>query len=505
MTHPCALTPSAARHVALHALVGQGKYGVVTQLAREHGLRREQVYELREHARSALDEGFMAVAELGAGEADLKRAVVALRVMTPASLRDIRSLLPILCGEAWSYGKIWNVLHEAEGRASEFLRQVDLSGVTSVALDEMFSQGRPVFAGIDLDTGYLVQLEVHEDRRGETWAEALGALRDNQGLKPAQVVKDAGSGLGSGVRTCWPEAEEIDDLFHAVRELGKVGWALEQRAYSAIAREEEARLERQRVRRFSTDRFERQSAGARYGTARRRAQHAIERFDRFDTYQKEIRDILRLCDRGSGRLRRPEEVETMIIHVSSEIRALGGKRCRKLATYLRNRAPGLGRYLVRLNSQVEEATEAAGGERARDAAIRCYQAALDVHRGGPKWDRSARQEELEEAVRGLHAVTDRDPEALRRTIGAIFPLLVNRHRASSAIENLNSVLRPYVFVQKSAGQGFLNLFQFYWNTRTREWGRWKGTSAYGSLTGKEVGDWLTLLGYPPSEAIAAAA
>ncbi len=79
------------------------------------------------------------------------------------------------------------------------------------------------------------------------------------------------------------------------------------------------------------------------------------------------------------------------------------------------------------------------------------------------------------------------------------------NRASSAIENLNSVLRPYLVVQKSAGQGFLNLFRFYWNTRTREWGPGKGSSPYEALTGRRVADWLTLLGYPPSEAMAAAA
>ena len=83
--------------------------------------------------------------------------------------------------------------------------------------------------------------------------------------------------------------------------------------------------------------------------------------------------------------------------------------------------------------------------------------------------------------------------------------LVRRHRASSAIENLNSVLRPYLVVQKHAEQGFLNLFRFYWNTRMREWGRGKGTSALEELTGQKVEDWLSLLGFPPSRPIAAAA
>ena len=85
-------------------------------------------------------------------------------------------------------------------QAASLLKQVDLSGIESVALDEMFSQGRPVLAGIDLETQYLFQVEVHRSRSGETWAKSLGALRDRQGLHPKRVVKDAGTGLGGGVR-----------------------------------------------------------------------------------------------------------------------------------------------------------------------------------------------------------------------------------------------------------------------------------------------------------------
>jgi hypothetical protein len=90
-------------------------------------------------------------------------------------------------------------------------------------------------------------------------------------------------------------------------------------------------------------------------------------------------------------------------------------------------------------------------------------------------------------------------------MAAVVPELTQRHRASSAIENLNSVLRPYLVVQKHAEQGLLELFHLYWNTRQRQWGRGRGTSAYDQLTGTRVDDWLTLLGFPPGEAFSNAA
>ena len=169
-----------------------------------------------------------------------------------------------------------------------------------------------------------------------------------------------------------------------------------------------------------------------------------------------------------------------------------------LATYIGNRAEGLGRYLTNLAARLAEVTDEAGGTEVVEAVVRAYQASLMTHRGGPLWDRAARQEELRAATRHLLDVTGRDPQRLQTAFGAVIPRLMHRYRASSAIENLNSVLRPYLVVQKHAEQGFLNLFQFYWNTRKRQWGRWKGTSAHEQLTGEHVEDWLSMLGFPPS-------
>jgi hypothetical protein len=76
--------------------------------------------------------------------------------------------------------------------------------------------------------------------------------------------------------------------------------------------------------------------------------------------------------------------------------------------------------------------------------------------------------------------------------------LDKRHRASSAIEGFNSLLRPYMYVRKGVSQGFLELFQAWHNLWTRRGGKHKGTSAYETLTGNKVDDWLTRLGFPRS-------
>ena len=84
---------------------------------------------------------------------------------------------------------------------------------------------------------------------------------------------------------------------------------------------------------------------------------------------------------------------------------------------------------------------------------------------------------------------------------AVKQVLEKHHRASSAIEGFNSTLRPYLYGHKSVSQNFLDLFRAYYHFRTRRWGKHKGTSAHETLTGQSVGDWLTEIGYPPSNTL----
>ena len=115
----------------------------------------------------------------------------------------------------------------------------------------------------------------------------------------------------------------------------------------------------------------------------------------------------------------------------------------------------------------------------------------------------ARRRALTRHLLGAYgALRDRLGSESALLLDGVEAVLQQRHRASSAIEGFNAALRPFLYVHKGATQGFLELFRAYFNLRTRRWGRHKGTSAHQSLTGQQVDDWLTLLGYPPSPTFA---
>ena len=73
----------------------------------------------------------------------------------------------------------------------------------------MFSQGSPVLAGVDLDSGYLFALGRRWNRAADDWADVLGKYKD-QDLELATTVQDAARGIAAGARSVFPKAERRD-------------------------------------------------------------------------------------------------------------------------------------------------------------------------------------------------------------------------------------------------------------------------------------------------------
>jgi hypothetical protein len=426
--------------------------------------------------------------------AQVRRTVVALRVMAPNALRPIEDMIPIIYpGVRLSYGKVQSRAAEAEARATAFNAKADLSGVRAGALDELFSQGEPVLAGVDLDHGYVFGLALRETRGGEDWAEVLKQGQE-QGLNLAVVVKDAAKGIESGVRDVFPQAEQRDDCFHALYELNKVRRRLEQRAYSAIAAEEEARHRLPKIP--VSNRKQRRCQRHRIARARRHCQEAIVRFDRFEQAMREVQEGLECVDLENGHLRQAGEVKAMIEHAADSLQILD-PACHKVVRYLRHRAAGLSLATGELNTRLHElATTYTLGA----VAVACmlWRLVFELQNDRRLWHRAQQHQQLLGAFAHLKYLLGPQLDAL---LNAVKALLEQRHRASSAIEGFNAALHPFLYVHKGVIQGFLELFRAYHNLKTRRWCPHQGTSAHQCLAGQAVGDWLTLLGFPPSNTL----
>lgn len=147
-------------------------------------------------------------------------------------------------------------------------------------------------------------------------------------------------------------------------------------------------------------------------------------------------------------------------------------------------------------SEVLETVESRYGSQAVAAAALVHRLATDLRNGRRPWDAQRDKRRLREVIAQLERSA---PNHADRILGLVDVIAQKRHRASSAVEGFNAALRPFLYVHKGVTQGFLELFRARHNFKTRRWGKHKGTSAHEKLTGERLEDWLTALGYPPSQ------
>ena len=156
--HRTDLTTSQKIECAAAAVARQHEHGSKTALSETYEISRPTVYAVGATAEAVLRTHFEVPLLGGAGvtvrvdDAQLRRAVVALRVIAPNAIRPIEDLLPVLYpGVKVSYGTIQQMLVEAEGRAAQFNTNASLGGVEAGALWEwlrnVITEDSPVALG----------------------------------------------------------------------------------------------------------------------------------------------------------------------------------------------------------------------------------------------------------------------------------------------------------------------------------------------------------------------
>lgn len=493
------LQTSRKVELAVLSLATQGEYGSVTELSKDFEVSRPTIYDVQQTTAEVLERHFEANDEtistphvIIVDEAQLRRAVVALRMEGPNAIRPIEDLIPILYpGLRVSYGKVQGICAEAERRAAAFNKDTDLTAITAAAVDEMYSQGAPVLAGVDLVSGYLFALALRSSRGADDWAEVLRPCRD-KGMELKKVVKDAAQGIAAGVSEVYPNAEQRDDCFHAQYEMGKVFFGLERKAWGAIAKVEEAKANIEKCRR--TGRGNRKKLNGKLSAATRRCNKVLERHDQFERAMRRAQEAMEVVDRCDGTLRSAAWIQSELEAAAQQMMALKARKCRKVGLYLSNRAPGLASHARELADHMDVLISFWGRDAVESACL-IHRLLSDLghrHLAFRKWEA---REKLGHAYSQLQQQAGHYAEAVLADVDLVMGF---RHRASSAIEGFNAALRPHLYVHKGVSQGFLELFRAHHNLKTRRWGRHKGTSAHELVTGQEVDDWLTMLGYPPS-------
>lgn len=469
-------------------------WGAISQYALVYQTSRQTVYDVMQQAEQALIQALAPAArEAGVVTVDtnrIQRAIVTLRMETKASVRGIQAALEEMYDVSVSVGYIENALQDAYARARQFNEQARLDGVQDVALDELFVGRQPVLGGVELESSLVFALERTDQRDGESWAITLWDA-EKQGAQFRVVVSDAGDGIGAGIKLSELKATHRGDNFHAIRIINEMQWHLERRAYKVLNQEQEQ--EKKWRKNHEADQTYKLAQKLRF--ARERSVVAMALADQYEFWAEMARDALWFVALEAGRWRSGSACLAQLNSAVTELKKLDCEKVAPVTRYLENQGTKLVQYVDTVVGELEKLNPAIGSELVSELA-RLWRIEKEWEKSRLRWQRRKELEQLwlDTSIR-IERVRPADWEQIKARVFAVIEKSLKR--SSALAETINSILRPFLFVQRGVSQGFLELFVAWHNLRTYPRGRRRGQSPWQMLTGKRYDDWLQALGYAP--------
>lgn len=409
----------------------------------------------------------------------IEKTVLCLILLCHSSYRGIKEFSEIIFEYKVSLGTITNIVLEAAERAKIFNESQNLSLIKDGALDEIYCNSTPALVGVDLKSSYIFLMEKSLGRSGDDWGLALLEKHDKQGLNLDLAVMDQARGMHKGVGEVYPDGEIQSDLFHTVREIFRVLKRLENKAYKKIKDVDKI-----------TDRYlkallkkEGRKYGKKYLKALKEMAESIDLYEDMRLLTQWFYESIDLYSKSY------EEREWIYDYVVDEIekRKKNRKDMKALVVSLKNNKKKLLCFARLLEKRLIEFK----GEGYYDLTEEDLR---NLYRQGTLDKEHCEYWVLEGKLLAKFG------KELKEIKEKVKDIIKNTFRASSIVENVNSLIRPYFFLRKTIGNtNFLALLQFYFNTKTIErcekFPERNGKSRLELLTGKKHPPWYQLLGY----------
>ncbi len=465
-------------------LGGSGTYGLVTLLSREAGVSRQTLYTWAEIGRAALEQAFGPSESERVSTPELERQVLSLLVETHASVRGIQRVLRQMLRQRVSVGTISAIIGEAERRAQAWLSHQAPPSSRPLALDELYGHDRRGAYLHIVDTAshavWAAAGPVPVDT--ESWTLVLW-LAQERGLRWHTTISDGGPAIEAAVRTVDPTGQHRRDVWHVLHGCAQVQGRLDRRvtqleAQTASVQRQAARIAAGQRPLGRNPRTDLVAHAAVCGQARATA--AALRF--LTATLHDLLEVVVLTPTGlldaAGR-----EVElTALLALLDELAATAPTaqqaELARLHRHLTLALPGLLAFAPPLDRVQHDAAVVLGGD---GVALVAW-----------AWQRRAilapRRDDL----------VAQFPPAWQTAARILMVAWETAVRASSAVENWHSILRPHLAVHRVLSPGLLALLVVWHNHRAFARGPHAGLSPlHLSGLADAPADWLVALGYPP--------
>jgi len=462
-------------------ILAQPTHGLVSQLSRAHQVSRQTLYRWSATRRQALEEA------LGNNVLPTKRTtsvptlVLSLLIETHASYRGIQSSLRSLHGIEISLGTITGIVKEAGQRAQRWMNQQQAGTARTLALDEQYSsqRGKAYLNVIDVHSGQVWATVPPVEVDGESWTVLLWDLRD-QGISSLSTVSDGGRAIQEALGQVHGQENHQRDVWHLFHVAAQVQGRLDR----AVKAEHDRLpvLQRQAEREAAGKR-----ARGRHPKATLPQQQALIAqmeyvADGVRYLCQQLHSLLEIVVLRSGRILsceyRQGEIEAVLDLldelVPSAIPALQ-RQIQMLSKQLRLALPQTLLFARQLDATQEHTSHILGPEVVALLAWAWVRRAVL----GPT---------SKELLQSISA-------AWRAEASHLLASWDQAVRASSAVENWQSIVRPHLAVHRTLSAGMLALLAIWHNHRIAPRGLHEGLSPLqrtGSTSSE--GNWLAALG-----------
>ena len=401
----------------------------------------------------------------------IRRIIVSCAVECKGSIEDIQAHLENIFDIHISEGSISNILTEAAEKAKAFNDSISLDRIKIGVSDEIFQAGIPVLVGVEPLSTYVYLMNPSEKRDSAAWWMAYSEKQENQGLNIEESITDGGLGMKKGIKETYENISEQYDIFHMLMKFTKAENIYENKVYGLINAEYKCEKKFLKAKpKVTQEEYEKACA---------KSSIAIEKYDILKILIMWIHELLNF---GTYSYEDRAELINFILEELSHIQINSSYLDEAIKTLSSNKESLL--YFVKkaeklfLELSIEEGISL-------DTLNLFWQQYGISSSKNKYWILDSK----------LKSSLGNNYCRIKAKAAEILKTIV---RCSSIVENINSQIRPYLFLKRVLKGKFLDLLQFYLNTRKYLNSRVKerkGKSPLELLTGKDYGNWLEILGY----------
>src|SRR5258708_5153798 len=443
-------------------LLARPTHGLVMQLSRTYQVSRQTLYRWEAMGRQALEEALEQKVLPVKQTSSVPMLVLNLLLEAHASYRGIEATLKSNHGIEISLGTIAGIIKEAGQRDQQWMEQQQAETARTLALDEQYSsqRGKAYLNVIDVHSGQVWATVPPVEVDGESWTLLLWYLQE-QGISRLGTVSDGGRAIQEALSQVHGEEQHQRDVWHlfhvAAQVQGRLDRAVqaEQDRLLSIQRQADAQAlgRRRRGRRPKATLAEQEACLAQMSYVADGVRYLCQELHTLLEVVVPLSDCLLSSEHRQGEI--VTVLELLDELVPSATAALQGQ-LRMLAKQVRLALPQALLFARRLDAIQEQASRVLGAE----AVALLSWAWLRRAVLGPT---------SEHLLQSIHP-------AWRAVASHLLAAWDQAVRASSAVENWQSIVRPHLAAHRKLSAGLLSLLAVWHNHRIAPRGPHEGLS-----------------------------